>query len=391
MKFRTLADASVSGKTVLLRTDFNVPIKDGKVQDDTRLRESLPTLHYLLERGAKVAIATHLGRPKGKVTEEFRLDTVGTALAALLVKPVKKLNDCIGPGVKVELARMQDGEVILLENLRFHPEEEANDAEFSKALSEGCDLYVNDAFGTIHRAHASTVGVTKFLPSYAGLLVQREVEVLSGILEHPEKPVTLLVGGAKVDTKIGILEKFLNIADTFIIGGALANTFLVAQGHSVGASLCETDKIPVAQAFLKAAEGNQVLLPVDVVVSSDVTVGLPCQEVSVDSVPADQKALDIGSKTLEQFKAALAGSRTILWNGPMGFYENPAFEKGTRGVAEAMAENTGIKVLGGGDSIDAVNHFGIPHDKFTHISTGGGAMLEFLEGKMLPGVEVLLA
>jgi phosphoglycerate kinase len=390
MKFRTLSEAPVEGKTVLLRTDFNVPVKDGKVQDDTRLQESLPTIRALIERGAKVVIVTHLGRPKG-VTEELRLDLVGVALAALLGKPVKKLSDCVGPDVKSALAAMAPGDVVLLENVRFHSEEEANDPAFAKALAEGCDLYVNDAFGTIHRAHASTVGVAAFLPAYAGLLVAKEVEVLSGILEHPEAPVALVMGGAKIDTKIGILEKFLTIADTFIIGGALANTFLAAQGHSVGSSLCEADKVEIAKKFLAAAKDKVVLLPIDAMVASDISLGLPFQEVSVDAVPADQKILDIGSKTIALYAEALAKSRTILWNGPMGLYENPAFEKGTRGVAEAIAATAAVKVLGGGDSIDAVNHFGIPHDKFTHISTGGGAMLEFLEGKMLPGVQVLLS
>lgn len=390
MKFRTLSEAPVEGKTVLLRTDFNVPVKEGKVQDDTRLQESLPTIQELVRRGAKVVIVTHLGRPKG-VTEELRLDLVGSALSVLLGKPVKKLNDCVGPEVKAAILAMVPGDVVLLENVRFHPEEEANDSAFAKALAKGCDLFVNDAFGTIHRAHASTVGVAAYLPAYAGLLVAKEVEVLSGILEHPEAPVALVMGGAKIDTKIGILEKFLSIADTFIIGGALANTFLAAQGHSVGSSLCEADKVEIAKKFLEAAQGKVVLLPVDAVVASDVTVGLPYQEVSVDEVPADQKILDIGSKTIALYAEALAKSKTILWNGPMGLYENPAFEKGTRGVAEAIAAGSAVKVLGGGDSIDAVNHFGIAHEKFTHISTGGGAMLEFLEGKMLPGVQVLLS
>lgn len=389
MKFRTLSEAPVEGKTVLLRTDFNVPVKEGKVQDDTRLRESLATIQELVRRGAKVVIVTHLGRPKG-VTEELRLDLVGAALSGLLGKPVKKLSDCVGLEVKAALAAMAPGDVVLLENVRFHPEEEANDPAFAKALAEGCDLFVNDAFGTIHRAHASTVGVAAYLPAYAGLLVAKEVEVLSGILEHPEAPVALVMGGAKIDTKIGILEKFLSIADTFIIGGALANTFLAAQGHSVGSSLCEADKVEIAKKFLESAKDKVVLLPVDAVVASDVTVGLPYQEVSVDEVPADQKILDIGSKTIALYAEALAKSKTILWNGPMGLYENPAFEKGTRGIAEAIAASSAVKVLGGGDSIDAVNHFGIPHEKFTHISTGGGAMLEFLEGKMLPGVQVLL-
>ncbi len=392
MKFRTLAEAPVESKTVLLRTDFNLPIKDGKVQDDTRLRESLPTLQELIRRGAKVVIVTHLGRPKG-VTEDLRLDLVASTLSSLLGQTVQKLSDCIGPEVKAAIAGMKGGDVLLLENVRFHPEEEANDPVFAKALAEGCDLFVNDAFGTIHRAHASTVGVTQFLTAYAGLLVAREVDVLSGILENPKKPVTLVAGGAKIDTKIGILEKFLNIADTFLIGGALANTFLAAQGYGVGTSLCENDKITTAKQFLEQAAtlGKKVLLPVDVMIATDITPGVTVSEVEVNAVPGDQKILDLGTQTIALFVAALQDSRTILWNGPMGLYENPAFEKGTRGVAEAIAETSASKVLGGGDSIDAINHFGIPHDKYTHISTGGGAMLEFLEGKMLPGVQVLLS
>jgi phosphoglycerate kinase len=392
MKFRTLAEAPVESKTVLLRTDFNLPIKDGKVQDDTRLRESLPTLQELIRRGAKVVIVTHLGRPKG-VTEDLRLDLVASTLSSLLGQTVQKLSDCIGPEVKAAIAGMKGGDVLLLENVRFHPEEEANDPVFAKALAEGCDLYVNDAFGTIHRAHASTVGVAQFLPAYAGLLVAREVEVLSSILENPKKPVTLVAGGAKIDTKIGILEKFLSIADTFLIGGALANTFLAAQGYGVGTSLCENDKITTAKQFLEQAAtlGKKVFLPVDVMIATDITPGLTVSEVEVNAVPGDQKILDLGTQTIALFVAALQDSRTILWNGPMGLYENPAFEKGTRGVAEAIAETSASKVLGGGDSIDAINHFGIPHEKYTHISTGGGAMLEFLEGKMLPGVQVLLS
>ncbi len=392
MKFRTLAEAPVESKTVLLRTDFNLPIKDGKVQDDTRLRESLPTLQELIRRGAKVVIVTHLGRPKG-VTEDLRLDLVASTLSSLLGQTVQKLSDCIGPEVKAAIAGMKGSDVLLLENVRFHPEEEANDPVFAKALAEGCDLFVNDAFGTIHRAHASTVGVTQFLTAYAGLLVAREVDVLSGILENPKKPVTLVAGGAKIDTKIGILEKFLNIADTFLIGGALANTFLAAQGYGVGTSLCENDKITTAKQFLEQAAtlGKKVLLPVDVMIATDITPGVTVSEVEVNAVPGDQKILDLGTQTIALFVAALQDSRTILWNGPMGLYENPAFEKGTRGVAEAIAETSASKVLGGGDSIDAINHFGIPHDKYTHISTGGGAMLEFLEGKMLPGVQVLLS
>lgn len=391
MKLRTFENVALDGKTVLLRTDFNVPLQNGVVQDRTRLTESLPTLQYLLEKGAKVVIATHLGRPKGQVVEELRLNAVATALSELLNKPVIKLDDCIGSDVQAAIGAAPFGSVLLLENLRFHPEEEANDPEFSAALAAGKDLYVSDAFGTVHRAHASTVGVTQLLPSYAGFLVQKEVEVLSGILEDPKKPVALVVGGAKIDTKIGILEKFLDIADVFIIGGALANTFLAAQGHDVGTSLFETEKIAVAQDFLTKAASKTVLLPTDVVIAADVTPGLPTQEVPANGVPSDQKILDLGSKTRAAFAAGLTGMQTVLWNGPMGLYEQDAFAAGTRDLALALAELPAVKVLGGGDTIDALAHFGVPTEKFTHISTGGGAMLEFLEGKMLPGVEVLLA
>lgn len=391
MQLRTLSSATVNNKTVLLRTDFNVPMQNGVVQDKTRLVESLPTLRYLLEQGAKVVLATHLGRPKGQVVEELRLAPVAEELSRLLGKPVTALKDCIGPEVQAGIAEAPMGSVLMLENLRFHPEEEANDPAFSAALAEGKDLYVSDAFGTVHRAHASTVGVTSLLPSYAGFLVQKEVEVLSGILENPKKPVALVVGGAKIDTKIGILEKFVNIADVFVIGGALANTFLAAKGHSVGTSLCETDKIEVAKSFLSAAAGKTVLLPTDVVIAADLTPGLPTQNVSVDQVPAEQKILDLGSQTRKAYVTALSSVATILWNGPMGLYEQEAFAAGTRDLALAMAEMDSIKVLGGGDTIDALAHFRVPTEKFTHISTGGGAMLEFLEGKMLPGVQALLA
>lgn len=391
MKLRTLSDVSVSGKTVLLRTDFNVPLQNGVVQDKTRLIESLPTIRFLIEKGAKVVLASHLGRPKGQVNLEFSLAPVAVSLSELLGVSVVLLKDCIGPEVEAAVAAAPFGSVLLLENLRFHPEEEANDSEFSKALARGKDLYVSDAFGTVHRAHASTVGVTQLLPSYAGFLLEKEVEVLSGILEAPAHPLALVVGGAKIDTKIGILEKFLNSADIFVIGGALANTFLAAQGHAVGASLCEMDKIEVAKSFLAKAQGKMVLLPKDVVIATDVTPGLPTQEVSIDAVSADQKILDLGSETRKEFAAGLAGAKTILWNGPMGLYEQDAFAAGTRDLALALAELNAVKVLGGGDTIDALAHFDIPKEKFTHISTGGGAMLEFLEGKILPGVEVLLA
>lgn len=389
MQLRTLATAELTGKRVLLRTDFNVPIQDGAVQDKTRLEESLPTLRFLIEKGCKVVIATHLGRPKGKVDPEFKLDLVASELSKLLGAPVTKLNDCVGAEVEAAVTAMTPGQVVLLENLRFHPEEEANDPTFAAALAKLAEIYVSDAFGTVHRAHASTEGVAHLLPAYAGLLVEKEVKVLSGLIENPARPLCLLVGGAKVDTKIGILEKFLDMADTFVIGGALANTFLKAQGHDVGASLYEEDKLDVARKFLADAAGKTVLLPVDAVVSEEVSETAVAQTVEVNAVSGAMKILDLGAKTIELYAAALKNSKTIIWNGPMGLYEMSPFAGATQAIAKAVAESGAVSVLGGGDTIDAVHHFGYTGKEFSHLSTGGGAMLEFLEGKELPGIKVL--
>ncbi|MFA5789360.1 MAG: phosphoglycerate kinase [Candidatus Gracilibacteria bacterium] len=390
MQLRTLSSADLKGKRVLLRTDFNVPIQDGVVQDKTRLEGSLPTLRFLIEQGCKIIIATHLGRPKGKPDPEFKLDAVAKELSSLLDAPVSKLNDCVGPEVEAAVSAMTEGQVVLLENLRFHAEEEANDPAFAQALAKLAEVYVSDAFGTVHRAHASTEGVAHLLPAYAGLLVEKEVKVLSGLMENPAPPLCLLVGGAKVDTKIGILEKFLEIADLFVIGGALANTFLKAQGHDVGASLYEEDKLDVAQKFLEAAKGKTVLLPVDAMVSEEVSETAKVQTVNVSQVSGALKILDLGVKTVELYSAALKKSKTIIWNGPMGLYEMSPFATGTQAIAKAVAESGAVSVLGGGDTIDAVHHFGYSGKEFTHLSTGGGAMLEFLEGKELPGIKVLL-
>lgn len=391
MQLRTLATAELTGKRVLLRTDFNVPIQDGAVQDKTRLEESLPTLRFLIEKGCKVVIATHLGRPKGKATTEFKLDLVASELSKLLGAPVTKLNDCVGVEVEAAVNAMIPGQVVLLENLRFHPEEEANDPAFAAALAKLAEIYVSDAFGTVHRAHASTEGVAHLLPAYAGLLVEKEVKVLSGLIENPARPLCLLVGGAKVDTKIGILEKFLDMADTFIIGGALANTFLKAQGHDVGASLYEEDKLDVARKFLADAAGKTVLLPVDAVVSEEVSETAVAQTVEVNAVSGAMKILDLGIKTIELYSAALKNSKTTIWNGPMGLYEMSPFAGATQAIAKAVAESGAVSVLGGGDTIDAVHHFGYTGKEFSHLSTGGGAMLEFLEGKELPGLKVLVS
>lgn len=389
MNLRTLHGQSFKNQRVLVRTDYNVPLQDGKVQDTMRIAESLPTLRFLLEQGAKVIVMSHLGRPKGAVNEDLRMTPVAEELARQLGKPVLKLDDCIGPAATAATMNMKEGDVIVLENLRFHPEEEANDVGFSKALASLADVYVSDAFGTVHRAHASTVGVTQFLPAFAGFLVEKEIEVLSKLLEAPEHPICLIVGGAKVDTKIGILEKFLPIADTFILGGALANTFLKAQGYEIGGSLYEPKKLELAQQFLTAAANKTVLLPLDAVCAAELKVDAPTENLNLHSIRNSLKILDIGSQTIQIYAAAIKQAQTIIWNGPMGLYEMDAFSKGTHALAEAISQTQAYSVLGGGDTIDAVHHFGFSGKEFTHLSTGGGAMLEFLEGKGLPGLDVL--
>lgn len=391
MKLHSLLSVPVRGKRVLLRTDFNVPIQQGKVQDMTRLEESLPTIQYLIWEGAKVILITHLGRPKGHLDNNFSLDSVAVAFSNLLGKHIPKLSECVGPEVNAFVKQMHEGDVVLLENLRFHAEEEENDPVFAEQLASLGELFVNDAFATLHRAHASTEGVTHHLPSYAGFLVEKEVSVLSSLMEKPEHPVALLVGGAKVDAKIGILEKFLPLADLFVIGGALANTFLKAQGKEVGVSLFEEGKLDVATRFLRMAEKKEVLLPVDYAVPME-SEASPNErkEIDSESMDASLKILDLGPKTIQLFSEALRKAKTILWNGPMGLYENPAFADGTRAIAETVSKNRGVTVLGGGDTVDAVHHFHIEDSVFTHVSTGGGAMLEFLEGKTLPGLLPLL-
>ena len=393
MKLKPLKSADLTGKRVLVRADLNLPIKDGVIEDDTRLRAVLPTLKYLLENDAKVVLMTHLGRPKGKVLEELRVDVLAEALSGLLGRKVKKVDDCVGDEIETAVNGMEEGDVLMLENTRFHAEEEANDAEFSARLASLGDLFVSDGFGVVHRAHASTVGVAELLPSYAGFLVEKEVEILSGILNSPKKPVCLVMGGAKIDTKIGILEKFIGKADYFLIGGALANTFLAAEGFEVGASLYEAEKMNIAREFLMKAEAKEeyVYLPVDVLVADEISADAKSLDVKTNAVTPNMKILDIGELTTATFVNSIAEAGTIIWNGPMGLYEYPQFAKGTEAVAKAIAESEAISVVGGGDSIDAINNFGIDHKKFTHISTGGGAMLEFLEGKELPGLKVLAA
>ena len=391
MKLKTLSQAETNNKTVLLRVDFNVPMnKSGEVEDQTRLEACLPTVRELIQKGAKVVLMSHLGRPDGKVSPEFSLKPVAAAFGKLLGQEVPCLSDCIGPEVKTQVANMQAGEVILLENTRFHSEEESNDPEFAKELASLGDLFVNDAFGTIHRGHASTLGVTNHLPSYAGLLLEKEINVLSQLMENPKRPLCLIMGGAKIDTKIGILESFLPIADSFLIGGALANTFLAAQDHSVGNSLYEKDKISTASRFLTEARDKEVLLPTDVTLAEEISESAETTIASVDKVPTNAKILDLGPETQKEFAKSILNAKTILWNGPMGLYEFTPFTEGTRSIIQAIKESSALKIVGGGDSIDAFHKLGFQESDFTHVSTGGGAMLEFLEGRTLPGLAPLI-
>lgn len=389
---RTLKDASVEGKQVLLRLDLNVPINDkGEITDDTRLVKSLPTLKYLIDHGAKVIILTHLGRPKGKVVEDLRVDILSEALSQLLGQKIQKLHECIGPEVMECVNDLDAGEVCMLENTRFYHGEEINDEGFARELSQLGDIYVSDAFGAVHRAHASTVGIAQFIPAYAGLLLEKEVKVLSGLLSNPDKPLILIVGGAKIDTKIGVLSSFLPIADSILIGGALANTFLCSEGYEIGDSLCEHEKLGVAQSFLLEAEKKQesIILPIDLVVADEISEDANTLNVKIDAVSAGMKILDMGPQTRERFIELINESKTIIWNGPLGLYEMSPFENGTKDIVKALAECSATTIIGGGDTIDAIKKFGYEFDQFTHISTGGGAMLEFLQGKSLPGISIL--
>lgn len=390
MKLPVLKDAIVRGKRVLLRCDLNTPLTpDGKVQDNTRIKESLPTIKFLLENGARLIVLSHLGRPDGKVVESLRLNPVADELSVLLGSSVKKLDSCLD--ALDEVMALNDGEICLLENTRFYPGEEENDPLFTEKLARLGEIYVNDAFGTVHRAHSSTSGLAAFLPSYAGLLLEKEINVLSKLLEEPKRPMCLITGGAKIGTKIGILENFLPIADYFLIGGALANTFLAAQGVSIGSSMCENEKISVAKNFLDKSNDKIVILPSDVIVSKDVSKDAVARNINLDSIDHNDKILDIGINTVSKFLEAISKSATVIWNGPLGLYEFPQFANGTHAVADALAKSNVTTIIGGGDTIDAINNFSIPLEKFSHISTGGGAMLEFLEGKELPGIHALMA
>ena len=389
----TVRDFDPAGKRVLVRVDFNVPIEDGKVKDDTRIRASIPTIEYLAKRGATVILMSHLGRPNGKVIESARLRPVAERLSALLGIRVPCTGDALGIGTQDALGRMKPGQVILLENLRFHAGEENDDPAFAEALAAYGDVYVNDAFGTAHRAHASTVGVAKLLPAYAGLLMEKEIANLSGLLESPARPFAAVIGGAKVSGKMAVLEHLMDRVDSFVIGGGMANTFLVAQGYSVGKSLLERDRVDDAKRILETAEakGVAILLPTDIVVAKEVTRGAEHKIVAAHKIPNSWSAVDIGPQSIVAFEAALEPAQTIVWNGPLGVFEVPTFGDGTRAMARYLAqraEDGATVVVGGGDSVAAVEELKLA-DKFTHVSTGGGASLEFLEGKELPGIAVL--
>ncbi|MBM7652062.1 phosphoglycerate kinase [Neobacillus cucumis] len=391
MNKKTLKDIDVKGKRVFCRVDFNVPMQDGKITDETRIRAAVPTIQYLVEQGAKVILASHFGRPKGQVVEEMRLTPVGVRLSEILGKEVKKADEAYGDSVKAIIDTMNEGDVLLLENVRFYPGEEKNDAELAKNFAELADVYVNDAFGAAHRAHASTEGIAHYLPAVSGFLMEKELDVLGKALSNPERPFTAIIGGAKVKDKIGVIENLLELVDNLIIGGGLAYTFVKAQGHEVGKSLLEADKLDLANSFIEKAKqkGVNFLMPVDVVVADDFSADANSKVVSIEEIPADWEALDIGPKTREIYSDVIKNSKLVIWNGPMGVFEIDKFAGGTKAVAEALAQSEGTySVIGGGDSAAAVEKFDLAN-KMSHISTGGGASLEFMEGKALPGVVAL--
>jgi phosphoglycerate kinase len=390
MNKKSVRDIDVAGKKVFVRVDFNVPLENGAITDDTRIRETLPTIKFLIEKGAKVILASHLGRPKGQFVEELRLTPVAARLSELLGKTVAKADEAIGDAVTEAVAGLGDGDVLLLENVRFYPGEEKNDAELSKAFAQLADIFVNDAFGAAHRAHASTEGIAHHLPAVSGLLMEKELDVLGKAINNPERPFTAIIGGAKVKDKIDVINNLLNIADNVLIGGGLSYTFIKALGNEIGKSLVDNDKLDLALEFIQKAKdkGVNFLLPVDIVVTDDFSANANTQIVPIDGIPAEWEGIDIGPKTREMFADVIKNSKLVVWNGPMGVFEIEPFSHGTRAVAEACATSEAYTVIGGGDSAAATEKFHLA-DKMNHISTGGGASLEFMEGKALPGVVAL--
>lgn len=392
MDKKTIKDIDVSGKRVLVRVDFNVPLNEnGEVADGTRIEAALPTINYLIDKNCKIILMSHLGRPDGKVEEKLRLNPVAEFLSKLLERPVKKVDKTVTNEVKTAVDGLKEGEILLLENLRFNPGEKKNDPEFAKSLSILADIYVNDAFGAAHRTHASTVGVANYLPAVAGLLLEKEIDNLNGLLENPKKPFIAVLGGNKVSDKVKVIDRLLDVVDGLLTGGGMCFTFLKAKGLNIGNSICQNEELEHAEEMLKKAEKNKVgfYLPKDVVVANELSESANYKVVSVENIPSDQKGLDIGPETINEYKKILAAASTIFWNGPMGVFEMKPFENGTREVARAIADSKGTTIVGGGDSDAALKKFGL-EKTISFISTGGGASLKVLEGVALPGIEALM-
>lgn len=389
---KSVEDIAVAGKRVLVRCDFNVPIKDGIIGDKKRIIEALPTIKYLSGQGARVILCSHLGRPKGGFEAKYSLAPIAAVLSELMGKKVEMASDVIGPDAQAKAAALKDGEVMVIENVRFHAEEEKNDPAFAKQLASLAEIYVNDAFGTAHRAHASTAGVADYLPAVCGYLINKEIAIMGGALENPKRPFVAILGGAKVSDKIGVINNLIEKCDALLIGGAMAYTFIKAKGINVGKSLCEYDKVPLASELLKKAEskGVKLLIPIDNVITQDMSATSPYEVVDTceTCIPEDWEGVDIGPKTEKLFGDVIKGAGTVVWNGPMGVFEIDQFSKGTKAIAKAVSESGAISIIGGGDSAAAVEKLGYA-DKVTHISTGGGASLEFLEGLVLPGIACL--
>jgi len=384
---KMVTDLDVNEKKVLVRVDFNVPIKDGVITDDTRVTAALPTINYLLEHGAAVILASHLGRPKTSADLQFSLKPVADHLASLVKAPVHFAADCVGEVAQAAADALKPGEILVLENTRFHPEEEKNNPEMSKQLAALADLFVNDAFGTAHRAHASTAGVAAYLPSAAGFLLEKEIQYLGNAIDNPKRPFVAILGGAKISDKIGVIDNLLNKADHILIGGGMANTFLAAKGYEMADSLVEKESLETAKALIEKGE-TKLMLPVDMVLADKFDAEADSKVVPLGDVPAGWRVLDIGPKTVKAYRKTILDAGTVVWNGPMGVFEFPKFAKGTFAIAEAVADSNSISVIGGGDSVSAINKSGLS-DKITHISTGGGASLEMLEGLELPGLAAL--